>query len=217
MPLFLSGYISYTSITPLGFGRLQNALLDFDRGSAFVFVGHPRIPSGSIRPSPAVPEFISIPTCPRRSCTGMTVIHVRKSCVFVWILSPSLVKVSMYYYPAHPTPLTHHPQNKIPVFSTNILFLGFSSTLGIVLGGRFTKTVSQLFDMHCHAYAVLFNFTLTLKQPDAHLSDITFSRVRSTRIWSRGNERNELCMHLFVVSGICMKLSLQQFSNVSTA
>jgi hypothetical protein len=55
--------------------------------------------------------------------------------VVVWILSSSLVKVSMYYYPAHPTPLTHHPQKKIPVFSTNFLFLGFSSTLGIVVGG----------------------------------------------------------------------------------
>jgi hypothetical protein len=49
------------------------------------------------------------------------------------------------------TPLTHHPQKKIPVFPSNFLFLGFSSTLGIVLGGRFTKTVSQLFHMHCHA------------------------------------------------------------------
>jgi hypothetical protein len=108
----------------------------------------------------------------------------------------------MYYYPARPTPLTHHPEKKIPVFSTNFLFLGFSSTLGIVLGGSFTKTVSQLFDMHCHAYAVLFNFTLTLKPPDAHLSDITFSRVWSTRIWSAAKPRNQLCMHLFGVSGI---------------
>jgi hypothetical protein len=64
--------------------------------------------------------------------------------------------------------------------------------------------------------AMLFNFTVTLKQPDAHLSDITFSRVWSTRIWSAGKPRNQLCMHLFAVSGICMKLSLQLFSNVST-
>jgi len=48
MLLFLPGCISYTSITLLGSGRLQNALLDFDGGLAFVFVGHPRIPSGSI-------------------------------------------------------------------------------------------------------------------------------------------------------------------------
>jgi len=34
----------------------------------------------------------------------------------------------MYYDPAHRTPLTYHPQKKIPVFSTNFLFLGFSST-----------------------------------------------------------------------------------------
>jgi len=59
MLLFLSGCISHTSITPLGSGRLQNALLDFDGGLAFVFVGHPRTPSGSIRSSPAVPQFIS--------------------------------------------------------------------------------------------------------------------------------------------------------------
>jgi hypothetical protein len=72
MLLFLSGCISYTSITPLGSGRLQNALLDFDGGLAFVFVGHPRIPSGSICSSPAVLEFVSISTCPRRSCTVMT-------------------------------------------------------------------------------------------------------------------------------------------------
>ncbi len=135
----------------------------------------------------------------------------------VCILSPSLVQVSMYYYPAHPTPLTHHPQKKIPVFPTNFLFLCFSTTVGIVLGGGFTKTVSQLFHMHCHASAVLFKFTVTLKRPESHLSDITFSRVRSTTIWSPGKERNQLFMHLFVVSGICMKLSLQQFSNVSTA
>jgi hypothetical protein len=37
-----------------------------------VFVGHPRIPSGSIHSSPAVPQFISISTCPRRSCTVMS-------------------------------------------------------------------------------------------------------------------------------------------------
>jgi len=72
MLLFLSGCISYTTITPLGSGRLQNALLDFDGGLAFVLVGHPRIPSRSIRSSPAVPQFISISTCPRRSCTVMT-------------------------------------------------------------------------------------------------------------------------------------------------
>jgi hypothetical protein len=51
---------------------------------------------------------------------------------------------------------------------------------------------------------------MTLKPADAHLSDITFSRVWSKRIWSPGKARNQLCMHLFVVSGICMKLSLQQ-------
>jgi hypothetical protein len=135
MLLFLSGCISYTSITPLGSGRLQNAILDFDGGLAFASVGNPRIPSGSIRSSPAVPQFISISTCPRRSCTVMTLNTSRESCVVVWILSPSLVQVSMYYYPAHRTPLTHHPQKKIPVFSTNVVFLGFSSTLGIVWGG----------------------------------------------------------------------------------
>jgi len=72
MLLFLSGCISYTSITTLGSGRLQNALLDFSGGLAFVFVGHRRIPSGSICSSPAVLVFISISTCPRRSCTVLT-------------------------------------------------------------------------------------------------------------------------------------------------
>jgi hypothetical protein len=41
----------------------------------------------------------------------------------------------MYYYPSLLTLLTHHPEKKIPGFSTNFLFLGFSSTLGILLGG----------------------------------------------------------------------------------
>jgi hypothetical protein len=37
-----------------------------------MFVDHPRIPGGSIRSSAAVPDFISISTCPRHSCTVMT-------------------------------------------------------------------------------------------------------------------------------------------------
>jgi len=133
MLLFLSGCISYTSITPLGSGRLQNALLDFDGGLAFVFVGHPRMPRRSIRSSPAVPQFISISTCPRRSCTVMTLnTSQRKLCR---CLHPKPKSCQGINYPAHPTPLTHHPQKKIPDFSTNFVFLGLTSTLGIVLGG----------------------------------------------------------------------------------
>jgi hypothetical protein len=155
MLLFLSGCISYTSITPLGSGRLQNALLDFDGGLAFVFVGHPRIPSGSICCSPAVLEFISISSCPRCSCTVMTLNTCQRnlgvcldpnsiSCQGINVLLPC---------PSHPTKQPR-PKWKSLFFCTShshFLFLGFSNTMGIVLRGWFTKTVSQLIHMHCHA------------------------------------------------------------------
>jgi hypothetical protein len=135
MLLFLSGCISYTSITPLGSGRLQNALLDFDAGLAFVFVRHPRIRSGSIRSSPAVPQFISISTCPRRSCTVMTLnTSQRKLCGCVHPKSKSCQGINVLK-PCSSHPTNPPPQKKIPVFSTSFLFLGFSSTRGILLGG----------------------------------------------------------------------------------
>jgi hypothetical protein len=114
MLLFLSGCISYTSITPLGSGRPPDALLDFDRGLAFVFVSHPRIPSGSIRSSPAVPQLISISTCPRRSCTVMTLntcqrklcgcLHpISRSCQGINVLLPCSL------HPTNPPPPTENP------------------------------------------------------------------------------------------------------------
>jgi hypothetical protein len=135
MLLFLSGCISYTSITPLGSGSLQNALLDFDGGLAFVFVRHPRIPSGSIRSSPAVPEFISISTPPRRSCTFMTLnTFQRKLCGCLDPKSKSCQGIHVLL-PCSSHPTNPPPPKENPCFSTNFLFLGFSSTLGTVLGG----------------------------------------------------------------------------------
>jgi hypothetical protein len=135
MLLFLSGCISYTSITPLGSGRLHNALLDFDGALAFVFVRHPRIPSRSIRFSPAVPEFISISTCPTRSCTGMTLYtSQRKLCGCLDPMSKSCQGINVLI-PCSSHPTNPPPPKENPCFSTNFLFLGFSSTLGIVLGG----------------------------------------------------------------------------------
>lgn len=151
MQLFLSGCISYTSITPLGSGRFRNALLDFDGGLAFVFVGHPRIPSGSIRSSPAVPQFISISTCPGRSCTVMTLnTSQRKLCGCLDPKSKSCQGINVLL-PCSSHPTNPPPPKENPCFSTNFVFLGFSTTLGILLAGWFTKTVSQLFQLHCHA------------------------------------------------------------------
>ncbi len=109
MLLFLSGCISYTSITPLGSGRPLNALLDFDGGLAFVFVGHPRIPSGSICSSPAVPEFVSISTCPRCSCTVMTLnTSHRKLCGCLDPKSKSCQAINVLL------PCSSHPTNPPP-------------------------------------------------------------------------------------------------------
>jgi hypothetical protein len=123
MLLFLSGCISYTSIAPLGSGRLQNDLLDFDGGLAFVFVGHPRIPSGSIRSSPAVPQFISICTCPRRSCT-VKILNTpqRKLCGCLDPKFKSCQGINVLL-PCSSHPTNPPPPKENPVFSTNFLFL----------------------------------------------------------------------------------------------
>ncbi len=117
MLLFLSGCISYTSITPLGSGRLWNALLDFDGGLAFVLVGNPRIPSGSIRSSPAVPQFISISTCPRRSCTVMTLnTSQRKLCGCLDPKSKSCQGINVLL------PCSSHPTNPSPPKRKSLFF-----------------------------------------------------------------------------------------------
>ncbi len=134
MLLFLPGCISYTSITPLGSGRLENALLDFDGGLAFVFVGQPRIPSGSFRSSSAVPEFISISTCPRRSCTVMTLNTCQrklcgcldpesKSCQGIHVLLPCS---------SHPT--KPPPPKKNPCFFHELSLPGFEQYPGNCIG-----------------------------------------------------------------------------------
>jgi len=217
MLLFLSGCISYTSITPLQSGRLQHALLDFDGGLGFAFVGHHRIPSGSIRSSPAVLEFSSISTCPRHSCSVMTLnTSQRKLCGCLDHKSKSCQGINVLW-PCSSHPTNPPPPKENPCFFHSLPLPGFQQYAGNCMGRVIHQNSLSTISHPLPCLGRAFNFTMTLKRPDAHLSDITFSRVWWTRIWSLGKARNQLCMHLFGVSGICMKLSLQQFSTISTA
>jgi len=134
MLLFLSGCISYTTITPLGSGRLQNALLDFDGGLAFVFVGHRRIQNASIRSSPAVPQFISISTCPRRSCTVMTLnTSQRKLCGCLDPKSKSCQVINVLL-PCSSHPTNPRPPKENPCFFHELPLPGFEQYPGNCIG-----------------------------------------------------------------------------------
>jgi hypothetical protein len=134
MLLFLSGCISYASIRPLGSGRLQNALLDFDGALAFVFVGHPRMPSGSIHSSPAVPQFISISTCPRRSCTVMTLYtSQRKLCGCLDPKSKSCQGINVLL-PCSSHPTNPPPPKENPCFFHSLPLPGFQQYPGNCIG-----------------------------------------------------------------------------------
>jgi hypothetical protein len=99
-----------------------------------VFVGQPRIPSGSFRSSSAVPEFISISTCPRRSCTVMTLNTCQrklcgcldpesKSCQGIHVLLPCS---------SHPT--KPPPPKKNPCFFHELSLPGFEQYPGNCIG-----------------------------------------------------------------------------------
>jgi hypothetical protein len=134
MQLFLSGCISYTNITPLGSGRLENALLDFDGGLAFVFVRHHRIPSCSIRSSPAVPQFIRISTCPRRSCTVMKLNKSqRKLCGCLDRKSKSCEGINVLL-PCSSHPTNPPPPKKNPCFFHELPLPGFQQYPGNCIG-----------------------------------------------------------------------------------
>jgi hypothetical protein len=103
----------------------------------------------------------------------------------------------MYYYRAHPTPLTNHPPND-PCF--------FHFAFALPLPGF------QQYHGNCIARAIHHNslstishalpylgcaFQLDSNPQTARCSEIIFSRVWSTRMWSPGKARNQLYISLW--------------------
>jgi hypothetical protein len=99
-----------------------------------VFVDQPRIPSGSIRSSPAVPDFISISTCPRRFCTVMTLNKTqRKLCVCLDPKSKSCQGINVLL-PCSSYPTNPPPPKENPCFSHELPLPGFQQYPGNCIG-----------------------------------------------------------------------------------